>query len=76
MSLHGYFDVDFAGCHLDCKSTTRSCQFLGSSLVSWSSHKKCSIAQSTTEVEYVSSATYCSQLFWMMATFRDYGLVF
>jgi hypothetical protein len=39
LALHGFSDVDFAGCRLDRKSTSGTCQFLGSSLVSWSSRK-------------------------------------
>jgi hypothetical protein len=33
--VHGFSDVDFAGCRLDKKSTSGTCQFFGSSLVSW-----------------------------------------
>jgi hypothetical protein len=29
MSLCGYLDVDFAGCHLDRKSSSRLVRFLG-----------------------------------------------
>jgi hypothetical protein len=50
LALHVFSDADFAGCRLDWKSTFGTCQFLGSSLVSWSSHKHSSVAQSTTEV--------------------------
>jgi hypothetical protein len=32
--LIGYFDADYAGCKIDRKSTSGSCQFLGRSLVS------------------------------------------
>jgi hypothetical protein len=32
--LIGYSDVDYAGCKVDRKSTSRICQFLGWSLVS------------------------------------------
>jgi hypothetical protein len=39
LSLLGFLDVNFAGCRVDRKSTSGTCQFLGSSLVSWSSHK-------------------------------------
>jgi hypothetical protein len=39
LALHGFSDADFAGCQLDRKSTSGTCQFLGSSLVSWSSRK-------------------------------------
>jgi hypothetical protein len=37
--LLGYLDADYAGCKVDRKSTSRTCQFLGWSLVSWSSKK-------------------------------------
>jgi hypothetical protein len=39
LSLHGFSDADFAGCRLDRKSTSGTCQFLRFSLVSWSSRK-------------------------------------
>jgi transposase InsO family protein len=35
--LIGYSDSDYAGCNVDRKSTSGTCQFLGRSLVSWSS---------------------------------------
>jgi hypothetical protein len=67
LSLCGYSDADFAGCLLERRSTSRTCQFLGTSLVSWSSQKQSSVALSTTEAEYITTAS-CSQLLWMMAT--------
>ena len=39
MDLISYTDANFAGCKIDRKSTSGSCHFLGSSLVSWSSKK-------------------------------------
>ena len=33
-----------------------------------------SIALSTTEAEYVAAASCCSQLLWMTATLKDFGL--
>jgi hypothetical protein len=35
--LIGYSDSDYAGCKVDRKSISGTCQFLGRSLVSWSS---------------------------------------
>ena len=58
--LHGYSDSDYAGCKVDRKSTTGTCQFLGRSLVSWSSKKQDSVALSTAEVEYVASGACCA----------------
>ncbi|WVZ52328.1 hypothetical protein U9M48_003400 [Paspalum notatum var. saurae] len=75
-SLRGFSDADHAGCQIDRKSTSGTCQFLGTSLVSWSSRKQAGVALSTTEAEYVATASCCSQLLWMKATLSDFGLRF
>jgi hypothetical protein len=71
--LIGYLDSDYVGCKVDRKSTSRTCQFLGRSLVSWSSKKQTSVALSTTEAEYVAAGQCCVQLLWMRQTLRDFG---
>jgi hypothetical protein len=71
--LIGYSDSDYAGCKVDRKSTSGTCQFLGRSLVSWSSKKQTSIALSTAEAEYVAAEQCCTQLLWMRQTLRDFG---
>jgi hypothetical protein len=48
-------DSDYAGCKVDRKSTSGTCQFLGRSLVSWSSKKQTPVALSTAEAEYVAA---------------------
>ena len=53
--LIGYSDSDYAGCKDDRKSTSGTCQFLGRSLVSWSSKKQTSVALSTAKAEYVAT---------------------
>jgi hypothetical protein len=73
LALHGFSDEDFVGCQLDRKSTSGTCQFLGSSLVSWSSRKQSSVAQSTIEAEYVAASSCCSQLLWITYTMSDFG---
>ena len=72
--LVGYTDSDFAGDRVDRKSTSGTCQFLGESLVSWSSRKQCSVALSTAEAEYIAAGSCCTQLLWMMQTLKDFGL--
>ncbi|WVZ70946.1 hypothetical protein U9M48_019575 [Paspalum notatum var. saurae] len=52
LSLRGFSDADHAGCRIDRKSTSGTCQLLGTSLVSWSSRKQGGVALSTTEAEY------------------------
>jgi hypothetical protein len=41
--------------------------------VSWSSSKKLSVAQSTTEAEYIAAASCFSQLLWISYTMSDFG---
>ncbi|WVZ97929.1 hypothetical protein U9M48_043429 [Paspalum notatum var. saurae] len=72
--FRGFSDADHAGCRIDRKSTSGTCQLLETSLVSWSSRKQASVALSTTEAEYVAAASCCSQLLWMKATLSDFGL--
>jgi hypothetical protein len=67
------FDVDYVGCKVDRKSTSGTCQFLGRSLVSWSSKKQNSVALSMAEAEYVVAGSGCAQLLWMWQTLKDYG---
>ncbi|WVZ93433.1 hypothetical protein U9M48_039411 [Paspalum notatum var. saurae] len=76
LSLRGFSDADHADCRIDRKSTSGTCQLLGTSLVSWSFRKQASVALSTTEAEYVAAASCCSQLLWMKATLSDFGLRF
>jgi hypothetical protein len=70
--LIGYSDADYAGCKVDRKSTSRTCQFLDRSLVSWSPKKQNSVALSMAEAEYV-IASSCAQLLWMRQTLKDYA---
>jgi hypothetical protein len=64
---------NFAGCRLDRKSTSGTFQFLGSSLVSWSSREQSSVPQSTIEAEYVAASSCFSQLLWITYTMSDFG---
>ncbi|KAI3685606.1 hypothetical protein L6452_34856 [Arctium lappa] len=61
VDLTAYTNADHAGCKLDRKSTSGSCQFLGDKLVSWTSKKQNCVSTSTAEAEYVAAASCCSQ---------------
>jgi hypothetical protein len=71
--LLGYSNADYAGCKVDRKSTSRTYQFLGRSLVSWSSKKQNFVALSTVEAESIAAGSCCAQLLWMRQTLEDYG---
>ncbi|KAL8116656.1 hypothetical protein AgCh_022995 [Apium graveolens] len=74
--LIGYSDADFAGCKIDRKSTSGSCQFLGGRLVSWFSKKQKSISTSTIEAVYITAGSCCAQILWMKNQLLDYGLTY
>ncbi|XP_066324427.1 secreted RxLR effector protein 161-like [Miscanthus floridulus] len=75
-NLLGYSDSDYAGCKVERKSISGTSQFLGWSLVSWSSKKQNSVALSTAEAEYVAAGACYAQLLWMKQTLNDYGCRF
>ena len=50
-SMTSFSDADYAGCRVDRKSTSGTCQFLDNCLVSWSSKKQNSVTLSAAEVE-------------------------
>jgi hypothetical protein len=66
--LLGYSDSDYTGCKVDRKSTSRTYQFLGWSLVSWSSKKQNCVVLSTVEAKYVVASACYAQLLWMRQT--------
>jgi hypothetical protein len=56
--LVGYSDSDYAGCKVERRSTSGTCQLLGRSLGSWSSKKQNSIALSIAEAKYIATSSY------------------
>ncbi|WVZ52100.1 LOW QUALITY PROTEIN: hypothetical protein U9M48_003190, partial [Paspalum notatum var. saurae] len=69
----GFSDADHLGCRIDRKSTSDTCQLLGTSLVSWSSHKQASVSLSTTKRVHSCSLAARSRLLWMKATLSDFA---
>nr|GEY40016.1 putative ribonuclease H-like domain-containing protein [Tanacetum cinerariifolium] len=74
--LEAYTDSDYVGASLDRKSTTGSCQFFGSRLISWQCKKQIVVANSTIEAEYVAVANCCGQVLWIQNQMLDYGYNF
>ncbi|KAK6145378.1 hypothetical protein DH2020_022198 [Rehmannia glutinosa] len=70
--LIGYSNSDYAGCGVDRKSTSGTCQILGNILVSWFSKKQNSISTSTAEAKYIAAGSCCAQVLWMRQQLRDY----
>jgi hypothetical protein len=74
--LIGYSDSDYAGCKVERRSTSGTCQLLGRSLVLWSSKKQNSVALSTVEAEYIAASSCCAQILWMNTIFNDFRIKF
>jgi len=73
--LIGYSDSDFADSKTNRKSTSGTCHFIGSALVSWHSKKHNSVALSTVEAEYISAGSCCAQILWIKQQLSDYGIL-
>ena len=56
LNLHGYTDSDWAGSITDRKNTSRCCFSLGLVMITWIGRKQASVAQSSTEAEYIAIA--------------------
>ncbi|GJW42397.1 reverse transcriptase domain-containing protein [Tanacetum coccineum] len=68
--------TDYAEATQDRKSTTGGCQFLGNRLISWQCKKQTMVATSTTEAEYVATASCYGQVLWIQNQLLDYGYNF
>ena len=63
--LHGFTSSDWMGSVVDRKSTSGYCFSLGSTMISWSSRKQSSVAQSTAEAEYIAASTASRETVWL-----------
>nr|GFA16565.1 hypothetical protein [Tanacetum cinerariifolium] len=71
-----FADANHAGCQDTRRSTSRSVQFLGERLISWSSKRQQSAAISNMEAEYIALSGCCAQILWMRSQLSDYGIGF
>ena len=69
--LSGYIDSDWAGGAVDQKSTSCCCFSMGLAMISWSSRKQSSIAQSTAEAEYIATSDACKDAVWLRKLLSD-----
>ncbi|KAJ7319888.1 hypothetical protein JRQ81_019399 [Phrynocephalus forsythii] len=69
--LVGFTDADWAEDIPDQKSTRGSVFFYGGGSTNWISCKQGSIARSSTEAEYISSAAACDEIVWLKLLLAD-----
>jgi len=70
-----FSDADYAGDKVERKSTRGGCHFMWGNLISWMSKKQRTIALSTAEAEYISTAQCCSQLLWIRNQLAHYEIL-
>ncbi|GAV84738.1 LOW QUALITY PROTEIN: hypothetical protein CFOL_v3_28180, partial [Cephalotus follicularis] len=73
LEVTGYSDGDWAGCPVDCRSTSGYCVFLGGNLVSWKSKKQSVVSRSSAEVEYRAMANVTGELQWIHMLLAEIG---
>ncbi|WVZ63229.1 LOW QUALITY PROTEIN: hypothetical protein U9M48_012874 [Paspalum notatum var. saurae] len=71
LSLLSFSDADYAGCYVECKFN-----LVFVYLFRLLSRKQTSVSLSTCEAEYIAASSCCSQILWMLATLKYYGLTY
>lgn len=69
--LYVFSDVDWAGCPITRRFTTRYWTYLGGNCILWSAKKQPTVARSSTEAEYMAMASTTAELAWIMFLVRD-----
>ncbi|PKU62356.1 Retrovirus-related Pol polyprotein from transposon TNT 1-94 [Dendrobium catenatum] len=69
--LQAYADSDWAGDAEDRKSISGYCNFLGSTLISWSVKKQNAVARSSTEAEYRALASAAAEITWIRRLLQE-----
>ena len=71
--LDGLADADWAGCSATRRSHTGWMVRVGGVLVAWCSRRQTSVAQSTTEAEYIAAASLANEVVWWRRLCEDLG---
>ena len=73
-SFSAYYDADWAGDPVDCRSIFGIVVFFGNCPITWSAKKQSTISRSSTEAKYRALASIAAELFWIRMLLRDLGI--
>ena len=75
--VSAYCDSDHAGDKTDRKSTTGYCVFVNGNLISWATKKQTTVAQSSTEAEFMALSDTVKEVKWiiMLLTELKYNVI-
>ena len=62
LEFHAYSSTNYASDHMDRKSTTRFCIFLGDSIISWKSKKPSVVSKFSIEAKYRAMASITTKI--------------
>lgn len=69
-TVSAFSDADWAGCLDDQRSTSGFAVFLGSNLVSWSSHKQPTVSKPSTEAKCMVIANVTAEVIWIQSLLK------
>ena len=76
-SIHAWSDSDFAGDDASPKDSHKSTSsfyvFLGHSAIIWKSKLQATVAQSSTEAEFISASLCSNEVMWLRSVMRELG---
>jgi len=74
LKLHAFTDADWGGNHDDKTSTSAYIIYFGGNLVSWLSKRQRTVARSSTEAEYRSTANASAEIMWLLNLLSELGV--
>src|ERR1700709_438181 len=72
--FQSYSDADHAGCLDTRRSTSGFLIKMGTGAVSWSAKKQSTVADSSTEAEYISASSAGREIIWMRTLLTELGV--
>ncbi|CAH9056104.1 unnamed protein product, partial [Cuscuta epithymum] len=76
LPISAYCDADWASDPVDRRSTSGSCIFFGSNIISWWSKKQQKVARSSAEAEYRSLADTAAEVLWVQSLLQELQVPF